>query len=117
MRKMLSTTKEAVTAIRAEISHFYGYDMTGLRKSALEAMRADADAYNCGDAPSRSHSDWQKGAGLVDAGCFRCYHNDQAEFLRNIYGEQVDRWNGDRIHRTYANLIGREYARMIREAK
>ena len=117
MKKMLSTTKEAITAIRAEIRHFYDCGMTGSRKSAIEAMRADADAYNCGDLPSRIHSDWQKGAGLVDAGCFRCYHNDQAEFLHSIYGEQVDRWNGDRIHRTYANLIGREYARMVREAK
>ena len=117
MRKLSSTTKEAVNAVRAEIRRFYGIGMTGSRKSALEAMRDDAERYNCGDDPSRCHSDWQKGASLVDAGCFRCYHNDQAEFLRSIYGEQVDRWNGNRIHSTYARLIGREYARMVREAK
>lgn len=109
----LSLTRKARALIRSEIRHFYGPAFTGSNKRAVTVMRQDADSYNCGDFPSRKHTDMQKGAGLVDAGCFRCYHDDQAQFLAQIYGDRVQGWSGDRIHRTYAHLIGREYAAMV----
>lgn len=111
-----SLTRKAKAIIRSEIVHFYGPGMTGSHKRALTVMHQDAESYNCGDFPSHKHTDAQKGAGLVDAGCFRCYHDDQAAFLARIYGERVKAWNGDKIHNTYAHLIGREYAAMLRKA-
>jgi len=111
-----SLTKRARSLIRGEITHFYGPTMTGSRKKAIKVMEVDANNYNCGDFPSKKHTDWQKGSGLVDAGCFRCYHDDQAEFLKQIYGDKVKKWPGDKIHKTYASLIGREYAAMKRKA-
>lgn len=116
MAKALSTSKKAISLIRAEIRHFYGPAMTGSQKRAIIAMRQDADAYNCGSYRA-GLSDWQKGAGLVDAGCFRCYHDDIKNFLRGIYGDRVDRWTGERAHRVYASLIGREYSAMLRRIK
>ena len=116
MAKTLSTTKKAIALIRGEIRTYYGPAMTGSNKKAIRAMKEDADAYNCG--PYRTGlSDWQKGAGLVDAGCFRCHHVQQADFLAKIYGERVAKWSGEKIHKTYSSLIEREYARLIKKAR
>ena len=75
-------------------------------------MQLDANSYSAG----RGTSDWNKGRELVNAGCFACYYNDQKVMLSKIYGKRnVDKWDGEKIHNTYANLIGREYASMLRE--
>lgn len=108
---MNSNSKKAKSLIRGEIRSFYAPSQRGGGKSTLSNMKADADAYSAG----RGMSDWGKGKKLVDGGCFRCYYNDQAKFLQKIYGKKVDSWDGEKIHNTYGNLIGREYAAMIRE--
>ena len=109
-----STTKEAKKIIRKEIEAYYGHGREkeyGV-KSAVEAMQKDANAYSAG----RGKSDWGKGKELVNAGSFACYYNDQRQMLSLIYGKRnVDKWDGAKVHETYGNLIGREYAAMIRE--
>jgi hypothetical protein len=112
-----STSKKAKGIIRYEMLSAFGKNRgyTG-RTSRLMHMKANADAYNNARHPSIKLSDYQKGRGLVDAGEFRCYHSDQAEFLSRIYGKKnVDKWSGTKIHNTYAHLIGREYNAMLRE--
>ena len=112
-----SMTKRAKSLIRGEISSFYGPAMTGSKKRAIKAMREDAESYNCGSY-RKGLSDWQKGSGLVDAGCFRIWHDEQREFLAKIYGKKrVAKWPGDKVHKTYASLIGREYAAMLKPKK
>lgn len=102
--------------IRREISSFYGPSATGEKIPAIKAMKRDAESYAKGSRP-RGVSDWGKGAALVDGGSFRVYHSDQANFLKKIYGSKVDNWNGQKIHDTYASLIGREYSRMLSESR
>ena len=115
--KHSSTSKKAKSLIRGEIKSFYGPSATGENLSSLKAMKRDADAYNA-DEPRGSRykpSDYRKGRALVDAGSFRCYHSDQAQFLGKIYGKKnVEKWDGMKIHNTYAHLIGREYDSMLR---
>ena len=109
---MNSNSKKVKSLIRGEIRSFYAPSQRGGGKSTLSNMKADADAYSAG----RGKSDWAKGRELVNGGCFRCYYSDQAKFLSKIYGKKkVDTWDGEKIHNTYSNLIGREYAAMIRE--
>lgn len=112
--KPKSTTKEAKKIIRKEIESYYGHGREkeyGV-KSAVEAMQKDANAYSAG----RGKSDWGKGKELVNAGCFACYYSDQRQMLSKIYGKRnVDKWDGNKVHETYSNLIGREYASMLRE--
>lgn len=113
--KPKSTTKEARQIILDEIIYHYCIDfLTKGIAPALQQMRQDAESYNCGDMPTKRHSDWQKGMALVDAGCFRCWKEDQADFLRKIYGDSVDKWSGIKVHKVYASLIGREYARLCK---
>ena len=114
-----SNSLQARGIIRREISTFYGPKATGERLPAVMAMKRDAESYAKGSGLSngRGKSDWGKGAALVDGGSFRCYHSDQANFLKKIYGKKVDKWPGDKIHNTYAGLIGREYSRMLDESK
>lgn len=110
--KPKSTTKKAKSMIRNEIRSFYSPSRIGGGKSAISNMQVDANSYSAGYGTS----DWNKGRELVNAGCFRCYYSDQAQFLSKIYGKKnVDKWDGHKIHNTYANLIGREYASMLRE--
>ena len=112
--KPKSTTKKAKSIIRSEIKGYYSPSMRGGGKSALANMKADADAYSYG----RGKSDWIKGKELVNAGCFACYYSQQQKMLNKIYGKRnVDKWDGEKIHNTYGNLIGREYASMLRESK
>lgn len=114
--KPKSTTKEAKSIIRREIKSYYGNGREkeyGV-KSAVEAMQIDANSYSEG----RGTSDWNKGKELVNAGCFACYYNDQRKMLSKIYGKRnVDNWSGEKVHNTYGNLIGREYAQMLKERK
>ena len=111
--KGYSNSKPAREAIQREIASFYPDEEAGDYgvKTGIEAMNKDAEAYGGG------YNDWQKGAALVDAGNFRVYHNDQANFLRGIYGDKVDKWDGEKIHNTYKSLIGREYARLYGKIK
>lgn len=109
-----STTKKAKSIIRSEIKKYYSPSMRGGGKSSLTNMKADADAYSEG----YGKSDWGKGKELVNAGCFACYYSEQQKMLNKIYGKKnVDKWDGEKIHNTYGNLIGREYASMLRESK
>ena len=81
-------------------------------------MSEDANNYNAGKLPRIKLTDRQKGQGLVDAGCFRIYHADQAKFLEGIYGRDVvSKWSGTKCHQVYGALIGREYAAMLRSQK
>jgi len=112
--KPKSTTKKAKSIIRGEIRGYYSPSMKGGGKSTLANMKADADAYSYG----RGKSDWTKGKELVNAGCFACYYDDQRKMLSKIYGKRnVDKWDGQKVHNTYGNLIGREYASMLREKR
>ncbi len=114
--KPKSTTKEAKSIIRREIKAYYGNGREkeyGV-KSAVEVMQLDANSYSAG----RGTSDWNKGRELVNAGCFACYYDDQRKMLSKIYGKRnVDKWSGDKVHNTYGNLIGREYAQMLKERR
>lgn len=112
--KPKSTTKKAKSIIRNEIKGYYGNDSKNRTygRDFLKNMQEDADAYSEG----RGKSDWNKGKELVNAGCFACYYNDQRKMLSKIYGKKnVDKWDGDKVHNTYGNLIGREYASMLKE--
>ena len=112
--KPKSTSKKAKSIIRGEIKGYYSPSSTGYGKSALMNMKGDADSYSAG----RGTSDWNKGKELVNAGCFACYYDDQRKMLSKIYGKKnVDKWDGQKVHNTYGNLIGREYAAMLRESK
>ena len=116
-KEQRSTTKKAKGIIRKEIKTFYSPKYKGGGKSTLSNMKLVADAYNCDDSPRYKHTDQQKGAGLVDAGCFGDYLN-QAKMLEKIYGnDKVKTWDGDKVHTVYRGLIGREYGAMLREQK
>lgn len=111
-----STTKKAKSIIRSEIRHYYADDVANRRygKNYIKNMQQDANSYSAGSGLS----DWGKGKELVNAGCFACYYSDQRKMLNKIYGKKnVDKWSGDKIHNTYGNLIGREYASMLRKSE
>jgi len=109
-----STSKRAKSIIRSEIRSYCFPSYRGGGKSTLSNMQRDANAYSAGFGLS----DWNKGKELVNAGCFACYYSDQKKMLAKIYGKQnVEKWDGNKIHNTYGNLIGREYASMCRESK
>ena len=113
--KMSSNSKKVKGIIRAEIRAYFPAKQYGVR-SSLDAMKADAKAYNCGDSDLRKHNDYQQGAGLVDGGGLACYYSDQAKMLSKIYGKKnVATWSGNKIHNTYRHLIGREYSAMLME--
>ena len=113
-----STTKRARSLIRGEIRHFYGPSVTGSGKPSVVIMSEDANNYNAGKLPRIKLTDRQKGQGLVDAGCFRIYRDDQASVLEKIFGkEKVAKWSGTKCHQVYGSLIGREYAAMLRRKK
>ena len=104
--------KKAKKIIRDEIKSYYSPSFRGGGKSTLDNMQADANSYYAG----RGTNDWNKGKELVNAGCFACYYDDQRKMLSKIYGKKnVDKWDGDKVHNTYGNLIGREYASMLKE--
>ena len=112
-----SYSKKAKSLIRGEIKSYFGPSHTGENMTSLKAMKRQADSHN-GGYPSnyRYVSDYKKAVSLVDGGCFACYYSDQRKLLNKIYGKKkVDTWSGDKIHGTYAHLIGREYDSMLRE--
>ena len=112
--KPKSTTKKAKKIIRDEIKGYYGDDSENRTygRDFLRNMQEDANSCSAG----RVTSDWNKGKELVNAGCFACYYDDQRKMLSKIYGKKnVDKWDGDKVHNTYGNLIGREYSAMLRE--
>ena len=109
--KPKSTTKKARAIIRKEMLSYFPAREYGT-KTNLDAMKKDADTYSYG----RGKSDWVKGKVLVNAGRLPCCYSDQSKMLSKIYGkENVAKWDGNKIYETYSNLIGREYAAMLRE--
>lgn len=115
--KPKSTTKEAIKLIRDEINDNFdpsGYDPKYNLKTPLDVMHLEAESYSQGKG-YEMYSDWTKGSRLVEGGAFRIYYDDQADFLKQIYGDSVKNWSNDKIYNTYKSLIGREYARMLRE--
>lgn len=115
-KSVRSTSKAAKNIIRQEIrSSVYNPREYGGGKSTLDNMKKEADGYNCGDVKTRRHSDWQKGAGLVDAARF-AVGVDQDKMLGKIYGKKkISEWDYIKKHDIYKNLIGREYAAMLAE--
>ncbi len=112
--KPKSTTKQAKQIIRDEIKSYYSDKLYPTTNNWLDGMKIDADNYNCGDSDRVRHNNYQKGAGLVDGGCFACYYNDQRKMLGKIYGKtNVDNWPNNKVHNTYKHLIGREYNSML----
>lgn len=112
--KPKSTTKKAKSIIRNEMLSYFPAREYGT-KTRLDAMKRDAEAV--GIYPKYA-SDYTKGKALVNAGCCACYYDDQRKMLSKIYGKKnVDNWDGQKVHNTYGNLIGREYASMLREKK
>ena len=111
--KPKSNTKKAKVIIRNEMLSYFPAGEYGV-KTNLQAMKLDADAGNGGRYGYSS--DYDKGAYLVQAGCCAISYNDQRKMLSKIYGKQnVDKWDGNKVHNTYKHLIGREYASMLRE--
>lgn len=115
-KSVRSTSKAAKNIIRQEIrSSRFNPKNYGYGKSTLDNMKKEADSYNCGDVKTRRHSDWQKGAGLVDGGSF-AVGVDQDKMLGKIYGKKkISEWDYIKKHDIYKNLIGREYAAMLNE--
>ena len=114
--KPRSTSKKAKSIIRNEIKHYYGRDCQkdyGVN-SSIEAMRLDANACTRG----RNLSDWDRGRELAKAGNLAYATYSQRVMLSKIYGKKnVSTWNDSKVFDTYTNLIGREYADMLREQR
>ena len=107
-----TTSNEAQKLIRAEISRYMSPSRKNGGKSTLDNMQHAANSYSEG----MGKSDREKGAALVDAGCFAVW--EQVDLLSKIYGkEKVKDWDNEKRHNTYRNLIGREYAAMLDERK
>jgi len=99
------------------LSYFNPKEYSGA-KTRLDAMKKDADSGNGGIYGKRNVSNYEKGKYLVDAGCCACYYSDQMVMLSKIYGKKnVEKWDGKKIHSTYAHLVGREYDSMLKEKR
>ena len=109
-KRVSSTSKKVRGHIMAEIRKFFSPRDYGTR-SSIQVMKKDAEACGAG------YTDYQKGSGLVDAGCLSCYTTDQRKMLRKIYGAKVNSWSGNKVHSTYKHLIGREYAAQLKKTK
>ena len=110
-RKIHSNSKKAKGIIRREMLSYFSPKEYGTR-SRLLAMKKDADAYNGGRRGRVSN--YEKGAGLVDAASLAIY--DQDRMLSKIYGKKkVLSWDMEKRHNTYRHLIGREYSAMLQE--
>ena len=108
-----STTKKAKNIIRNEIKAYYADRDYGNGNDYVANMRDDIEAWS--DNRTRNYSDMRKGKEMVNVGNLACYYSDQAVMLSKIYGKKaVDKWDGNKIHEIYGNLIGREYAAMLR---
>lgn len=111
-----SNSKESRKTIWSEIRAFFNPREYGVR-STLSAVKKDAEAAKSSLPRVQQGSDYHKGRNLVDGGSLACYYDDQRKMLRKIYGRQVEDWSGNKVHNTYAHLIGREYDRAIRAEK
>lgn len=109
---MSSNSAKAKQIIREEIKACFNPKEYGVR-SALDAMKIDAESACAGR--DSGLSDFAKGAKLVQNGGLAIYYDDQRAMLRKIYGDKVDGWANDKVHNTYKNLVGREYAAMLSE--
>lgn len=109
----LSATKEARKIVRDEIKSYFAPSQTGYGKSTLDNMKEAAESA----ADPRYHvTDWAKGANLAQVGCFAIDFVDEQKMLEKLFGKQtVEKWNDDKIHNTYKNLIGKEYSIMLKE--
>lgn len=108
----MSNTSAARQAIRDHMMSYYGdYKDYGGAKDSLDAIAMDAES-------AGGSTDWAKGKRLAEGGNFAVYTDDQRDFLKKIYVPQdVDKWPDDKVFDRYANLIGREYSRMVAERK
>ena len=112
--KPKSTTKIAKKIIRKEIKDYYGCDSDNrpYGKDFLSNMQKDANSYSAGI----NISDYNKGRELANIGNFAFYYDDQCKMLIKIYGKKkVEGWSVDKVRSIYCNLIGREYASLLRE--
>lgn len=113
---MRSTTNKAKSIIRNEIrKSVYAPKNYGKGRSTIDNMKKEADSYNAGYPKKYRVSDYAKGVALVDAARF-AIGVDQDPMLTKIYGKnKVETWDYYKRHDVYKNLIGREYAAMLRE--
>lgn len=110
--KPKSTTKKAKEIIRKEMLGYFSAKDYGV-KSNLQAMKVQADF---AADPRYDITDYRKARRLVDGGSLACYYSDQSKTLAKIYGkENVEKWDGNKIHSTYSHLVGREYSSMLAE--
>lgn len=111
---MSSNCAKAKQIIRAEmLGYFNPKERGSSARSALDVMKIEAEGA-C-DNREINYSNHYKGAKLVQIGDLACSYYDQTVMLKKIYGSKVDDWDGEKIHNTYKNLIGREYAAMLSE--
>jgi hypothetical protein len=113
--KPKSTTVKAKKIIRSEIHGYYSPknrpDYSGNTTAQNVALDAQSGWHN-----GIPNTDYHKGANLVDSGCFACYYNDQRKMLGQIYGkDNVEKWDGQKVHQTYKHLIAREYTNMRKD--
>ena len=117
----MSNTKASRDIIRQHMLDYYSnYDEYDGAKNPLDAMIMDADAGNGGMGRNHPYpvGDWQKGKYLAEAANFAVYDKDVKDLLKQIYvPEDVDKWDVGKAFDRYANLIGREYARMVADYK
>ena len=109
-----SNSKKAKEIIRNEMKSYYGNDPDNYKygRNYIKNMQEDANS------AFRSGDDRSKGKKLVDQGNFACYYDDQRKMLGKIYGKKnVEKWSTDKVHNTYGNLIGREYASLLKQSK
>lgn len=111
---MRSNCAKAKKIIREEMLGYFNPNERGSSaRSALDVMKIEAEGA-C-DNREINCSNHYKGAKLVQIGDLACSYYDQAVMLKKIYGDKVDEWDGTKIHNTYKNLVGREYAAMLSE--
>lgn len=111
---MRSNCAKAKKIIREDMLEYFNPKERGSRaRSALDVMKIEAEGA-C-DNREINYSNRYKGAKLVQIGDLACSYYDQAVMLKKIYGNKVDNWDGEKIHNTYKNLVGREYAAMLNE--
>lgn len=105
----MSNTQQNRNVIRDHMLSYFDPSEYDGAKDALDAMSRDAEAAGHGEM-----TDWAKGKRLAEGGALAVYTGDMADLLKQIYvPEDVDKWDDGKIFDRYANLIGREYARMM----
>lgn len=111
-----SNSKKAKEIIKSEIRNYYGNDPDNYKygKNYIKNMKEDAEAASL----PKHYSDQAKGKHLVEIGNFAAYYDDERKMLGKIYGKKnVEKWTNTKVHNTYGNLIGREYASLLKQSK